>query len=69
MKSHANISSVVFLIIIYKPHIGICKDVHLTATFVSDPFVHLEATQFPYPSKDALYKTEKKIYFIFSIDN
>ena len=54
-----------FLIIIYKPHIGICNDVHLSATFVCDPFVHFEDTQFPYPAKDALYKTEKS-YFIFN---
>jgi hypothetical protein len=48
-----------FLIIIYKPHIGICNDVHLSANFVCDPLVHFEDTQLPYPSKDALYKTEK----------
>ena len=48
-----------FLFIIYKPHIGICNDEHLSTTFFCDPFVHFEATQFPYPSKDALYKTEK----------
>ena len=39
-----------FLIIIYKPHIGICNDADLSATFFFDPFVHFEATQFPYPS-------------------
>ena len=55
-----------FLINIYKPHNGICNDAHLSATFFSDPFVHFEATQFPYPSKDALYKTENKPYFIFN---
>jgi hypothetical protein len=59
MKSHAYIYNAVFLIIIYKPHIVICNDVHLSATFFSDPVVHFEATQLPYPSKDALYKTEK----------
>ena len=48
--SHTRISNAVFLIIIYKPHIGICSDAHLSATFFSDPFVHFEATQFPYPS-------------------
>ena len=61
------ISHVVFLIIIYKPHIGISNDVHLSATLFSDPFVNFEATQFPYPSKDALYKTEEKKSFPFDI--
>ena len=56
-----------FLIIIYKPHIGICNDEHLSATLFSGPFVHFEATQFPYPSKDALYKTEKKVIFHFQL--
>ena len=67
MKSHANISNGVFSLFFNKPHIGICSDVHLSATFFSEPFVHFAATQFPYPSKDALYKTEKKIIFHFQL--
>jgi hypothetical protein len=55
------------LFTVYKPHIGICGDSHLTATLFSEPFVHFEATQFPYPSKDALYTTEKSN--ISSFDN
>ena len=62
--SHRRISNDVYLITIYKPHIGICGDSHLSATFFCDPFVHFEATQFPYPSKEALYKTEKKPHTI-----
>jgi hypothetical protein len=54
-----------FYISMYKPHNGICCDSHLSATFFCDPIVHFEATQFPYPSKDVLYKTEKS-YFIFN---
>jgi len=56
-----------FLIIIYKPHNGICSDVHLSATLFTDTFVHFDATQLPYPSKDTLYKTEKKIIFHFQL--
>jgi hypothetical protein len=66
--SHTSISNAILLIIIYKPHIGLCNDVHLSANIFSEPFVHFEATQFPFPPKDALHKTEEtKIIFNFQL--